>query len=84
MALTIPPANWQQCRELLRSEELEIALQVRLVQLSFDPQGSTAIKAIELLRSMPRATVADGLEHVPTDILLAQMARVDSWIGQLK
>jgi len=48
------PTTWNACAALLQSPDLEAALAVRLVELAFGDQGSVAVKAIEILRTMPR------------------------------
>lgn len=83
MSVVNPPKNWGECRELLGSHDFDLALQVRLVELAFSDNGSVAVKAIDMLRAMPRLVSDDVLRDIPTDVLIAAEKRANDWINQL-
>lgn len=73
--MTQPPKNWIDCEKLLTGGDLDLALQVRLVQLAFADQGSVAVKAIEMLRTLPRVAPEDSIVDDLTDDELIEAER---------
>jgi len=63
----------------LGSDDLDLALQVRLVDLAFNGQDSVSVKAIEILRSMPKPERDDPFSDVPIEILKQERERVRAW-----
>ena len=78
----MPPVNWDDCAALLDSPQLDRALQVRLVQLSFGSNESVAVKAIEILRGMP-LNRQDDLTGIPTEQLLEAENRAREYIRSI-
>lgn len=76
------PQSWNDCVKMLSSPELEQALAVRLVELAFGDQGSVAIRAIELLRTIPRPQSNSVYSELTTDQLLQVEQRLETWLQQ--
>jgi len=79
MSTVKSPKSWSECLDLLGSDDLDLALQVRLVDLAFNGQDSVSVKAIEILRSMPKPERDDPFSDVPIEILKQERERVRAW-----
>lgn len=78
------PTTWNECHKLLRSPELALALQVRLVELAFMAKNdAVSVKAIDILNSMSKPASDDMLTDVPVEKLLELEARVDAWLEKV-
>lgn len=82
--MTKPPKTWVDCEKVLRSDELPEMLQIALVRIAFNESNlSTAVKAIELLATMPRVRRTDELSDFRTDELMEAERRAKTFLNSI-
>jgi hypothetical protein len=74
------PMGWKEFSALAFEERLDAVLRIRLVEIAFTESGSTAVKAVELLRSMPIPEIDADLSQVSTEVLLEAQRRAKVWL----
>lgn len=80
-----PPNTWDECAKLARSDDLNAMIEVRLVQLAFAGDNpSVSVKAIEILRSMPRVHSDDVLSEYDTATLMRAQVRALAFLESVR
>lgn len=80
MQLDHKPQTFKECFALLMSADLDLMLRVRLVQLAFGENPSAAIKAVEMLLTIPRPATDGDLQVLSSEVLETAERRASRYL----